>query len=281
MNYQQFQYTPAERQMNSQSPLHLMNTVSGSSKPSKMHLYSLNASQLELTSSPNVSPGPRPTIRPIPSPMTPITPLVLTESHYQKEFVHPSLSNSHDPSEYGYFYHGSNIQHYHQSPLSQLPHRYGYHDQYDYSINHPTQPSTSFSPGSPSPLSSGASTPTYSTCLSSSFPNQLTILNNYCNENSFQPNAVNTVDENLLRNNNTYLAHPSGFVNFDSEDGADMFKDLIITNPLDTGLYYQNFHQKSLYEIMANGTGKCQDNNDTQFHQILKGMNDMDITDFH
>ncbi|CAG8491192.1 6848_t:CDS:2 [Dentiscutata erythropus] len=136
-------YTTPDRKICPNVLSHLITTaddVIHSSNVMDVHLISLSPPNM----SPNASPCPSPILRPVSSPLTPITPLVLTDSHYEKELLNNTYNN------HEYLYHNQQIQ--------RIPSQYGYHNQYGYGY----QPSASFVQNIPSPLSSGASTPTRS-----------------------------------------------------------------------------------------------------------------------
>ncbi|CAG8598677.1 2882_t:CDS:1, partial [Racocetra fulgida] len=136
-------YTTPDRKICPSALSHLITTsndILHSSNAMDVHLVSLSSPNM----SPNASPCPSPMLRPVSSPLTPITPLVLTDSQYEKEFLNTSHNN------HEYLYHIQQVQRLHN--------QYGYHDKYGYGH----QPSASFVQNSPSPLSSGASTPTCS-----------------------------------------------------------------------------------------------------------------------
>ncbi|CAG8790829.1 21890_t:CDS:1, partial [Gigaspora rosea] len=162
-----------------------------SSNVMDVHLVSLSPPNM----SPNASPCPSPMLRPVSSPLTPITPLVLTDSHCEKEFLNDISHNS-----YEYFYHIQQIQRLNN-------HQYGY------------QPPASFVQNSPSPLSSGASTPT----LSRPYDITMSYSHNPPNPNISQLITLNTCNYDSLPSFNT-----SSQLNITPTN--EMFDDLIINN---------------------------------------------------
>ncbi|CAG8567196.1 10791_t:CDS:1 [Scutellospora calospora] len=276
-------YTTPDRKICSSVLNHLITTTNGvfnSSNVMDVHLASLSP----LNISPNASPCPSPKLRPVSSPLTPITPLVLTDSHYEKEFLNNIYHNNHE-----YFYHTQQVHTLHN--------QYGYHDQHGYGI----QPSSSFVPNSPSPLSSGASTPTCSKPY-----------------NIIMPYSHNSDFSHLIACGNGSLSLFNTSPQLKLNPAAEMFNDLIISNEnYENNLYnnqnsdkcLENFYYNHNIEYQkahfSSGENNPIDNDmqficssapdkiitmnkstlshqkDSQFHDIITKFNNLDILDSH
>ncbi|CAI2183949.1 4168_t:CDS:1 [Funneliformis geosporum] len=177
-----------------------------------------------FTSKPPLNtPGSSPLLRPISSPMTPITPLVLSDptttgnwAHYKKDDFFAR--------ETGYFFHN------HHDELYTTHHYYNVQN-YNNDHNSTTQPQVTINVKAYSPPSSGDTTPT--------------------NTNPFGHYHQEVVNH---------------YVHMNSHNPA----------PADPPAAYSH---DNLY--LNNQAAKIQNQDDLQFHDVITGLNKMDIMDTH
>ncbi|KAF0459628.1 hypothetical protein F8M41_000718 [Gigaspora margarita] len=268
-------YATPDRKISPSVLSHLITNVDDvfhSSNVMDVHLDTLSPPNMR----PNASPCPSPILRPVSSPLTPITPLVLTDSQCEKEFLNDISHNS-----YEYFYHIQQIQ--------RLNNHYSYHEQYEY------QPPASFVQNSPSPLSSGASTPTlskpYDITMSYSHnppnPNisQLITLNtcNTCNYDSlplFNTSSQLNTDEmfdDLIINNENYENNDEYFKNFYYNHNVEYQKTRFSSgeiNPIGNDL---QVGFSSVSDKITTSNNILSQQKDTQFHEMITKLNNLDI----
>ncbi|GBC10411.1 hypothetical protein RclHR1_09600006 [Rhizophagus clarus] len=188
------------------------------------------------------TPSSSPLLRPTSSPMTPITPLVLSDSttagnggHYEKE--------SHEA---GYFFHNHHEELYTTSP-------YYYSEQY-YNNNDCNTSTQSQVTVNPSPLSSGATTNSFNTFN----PNST---NNYAHNHQMMSSFCN--DYTASQSHMTPRMEFDNYYNQQSYDGNN--NTYSSNSPYDTleNTYYNNHMQ----------------NQDAQLHEMITGLSKMDIID--
>ncbi|CAB4496258.1 uncharacterized protein OCT59_016489 [Rhizophagus irregularis] len=197
------------------------------------------------------TPSSSPLLRPTSSPMTPITPLVLSDStttgnggHYEKEdfFSH----------EAGYFFHNHNEELYTTSPYYYTEQSYNNNN-----CNTAIQPQVTVNINNPSPLSSGATTNSFNTFN----PNSTPAANNYANYAYNHHQMMSSFC-------NDYTAPTSHFspgmdYNQQSYDGNNNINSP--NSPYNTlGNMYLNEHMQ---------------NQDAQLHEMITGLSRMDIID--
>ncbi|CAG8467928.1 22801_t:CDS:1 [Cetraspora pellucida] len=256
-------------------------------------LHSSNVMDVHLVSnmSPNASPCPSPILRPVSSPLTPITPFVLTDSHYEKEFLNNTTHNNHE-----FLYHIQQVQRLHN--------QYGYHDKYGYGH----QPSASFVQNSPSPLSSGASTPTCSKAYdiimpfsfdypNSDFSHLMPLSTCECGSLPFyntspQLNLTPTTEmfKNLTIDNENYecdlynnQSHDDYFRNsYYYNHNVEYQKALLGNGEINSiGNDMQVRFSSVPDKIITSNNNTFSQPKDTQFHEIITKFNNLDILDSH
>jgi hypothetical protein len=194
------------------------------------------------------TPGSSPLLRPISSPMTPITPLMLSDTHsgahYEKEgfFSH----------EAGYFFHNNHEEFYSNSP-------------YYYTTS---QPQVTVNKNSSFPLSSAGTTAPTNTNSSNTFniscPNPVPA-NHY--DPSYYMNSNNqSLNHQIMMSSYTAPTHIShhNYYNQQFYDGNN------VNTPYDTleNAYHHYNHD-----------AKAQNQDDAQFHEMITGLSKMDILD--
>jgi len=190
------------------------------------------------------TPSSSPLLRPTSSPMTPITPLVLSDStttgsNYEKEgfFSH----------EAGYFFHNHNEELYTTSP-------YYYTEQYyNNNCNTVIQPQVTVNINNPSSLSSGATTNSFNAFN----PNSTPAVNNYANYAHNHHQMMSSFCNELP-------SHFSPGMNYNQQscDGNNVNYP---NSPYNTSENtYHNNHMQ---------------NQDVQLHEMITGLSKMDIID--
>jgi hypothetical protein len=197
------------------------------------------------------TPSSSPLLRPTSSPMTPITPLVLSDStgnsgHYEKDFF------SHEAD---YFFHNHHEELYTTSP-------YCYTEQYynNNNCNTAIQPQVTVNINNPSPLSSGTTTNSFNTFNPQEVNNYANYAHNHqmmssiCNDYTAPPSHISPGME--FGHYNTYYNQQSYDGNGNANSPNSLYNTLENT-------YHNNYMQ----------------NQDAQLHEMITGLSKMDIID--